>query len=139
MQTYSVNKKFGWCGVVTDKVASVMKMFGISAEKLRTGGIEHKCQVKLKPGDICYLTGASGSGKSVLLRELYEQADVDERIDLNDIELSKDKTLIDCIEGGFSMVCGRLVTRGLAMCSAPLMSLRILVKVRSIAIDWQGH
>ncbi|MHC4215745.1 MAG: ATP-binding cassette domain-containing protein [Planctomycetota bacterium] len=101
MKTYSVKKEFSWQGSVTGKVASVMKMFGLDAGKLRTNVICHKCKINLAAGDICYITGASGAGKSVLLRELYNLASPGERLRLCDIELESGKSLVDCIEGDF--------------------------------------
>ena len=101
MRTYSVEKKFRWGGRVTGKVTSVMKMFGLDLDRLRSNVVCHKCKINLKAGDICYITGASGAGKSVLLTELYKLAPADERLMLCDIELEKDKALVDCIEGDF--------------------------------------
>jgi ABC-type ATPase with predicted acetyltransferase domain len=99
MKTYSVEKEYGWQGSVTKTVASVMKMFGLDLERLRSNVICHKCQINLAAGDICYITGASGAGKSVLLRELYNLSSPQERVRLSDIELQSGKALVDCIEG----------------------------------------
>jgi ABC-type ATPase with predicted acetyltransferase domain len=101
MQIYSVEKEFGWQGSVTEKVSSVMKMFGLDIEMLRSNVICHKCKINLKAGDICYITGASGAGKSVLLRELYNLAAPKERLRLCDIEFQSGKALVDCIAGDF--------------------------------------
>jgi len=101
MRNYSVEKEFRWCGALSDKVVSVMRMFGLDIDRLRSNVVCHRCNINLKAGDICYITGASGSGKSVLLTELYKLAEPDKRIRLCDIELEQGKSLIDCIEGGF--------------------------------------
>ena len=101
MRTYNVEKKFRWGGPVTGKVTSVMKMFGLDLDRLRSNVVCHKCRINLKAGDICYITGASGAGKSVLLTELYKLAPADERLRLCDIELERGKALVDCIEGDF--------------------------------------
>lgn len=101
MRTYSVEKKFRRDPRVTGKVASVMKMFGLDLDRLRSNLVCHKCRINLKAGDICYITGASGAGKSVLLTELYNLAAPDERLMLGDIELEEGRTVIDCIEGDF--------------------------------------
>ncbi len=101
MRTYNIEKKFPRDVKLTDKVISVMKMFGLDLERLRKGGLVHKCSLRIIPGDICYITGPSGGGKSILLGELYDLAEPDERLDLKDIPLEKGKTLIDCIEGDF--------------------------------------
>ncbi len=116
MQTYSVKKEFGWSrrAGITGKVASVMKMFGLDIERLRSNVICHKCKINLKAGDICYITGASGAGKSVLLRELYNLAAPQERLRLCDIELQSGKALVDCIEGDFFEVLRILSKAGLS-------------------------
>ena len=100
IRTYSVKKTFPWHGNITDKVISVMKMFGLDLETLNTNAMTHKCNIKLKTGDICFITGASGAGKSVLLREIYDLAKPCEKLNLNEIEVETGKALIDCIEGG---------------------------------------
>jgi ABC-type ATPase with predicted acetyltransferase domain len=43
-----------------------------------------------------YLTGPSGAGKSVLLRELQRCVPVGDAVDLADVELPDDRTVIDC-------------------------------------------
>ena len=103
MSTYNIETKFPRTVKLTEKVISVMKMFGIDLERLSRGNLIHKCSLKIKPGDICYITGPSGSGKSVLLNELYDLAQLagENAIALKDIPLESGKTLIDCIEGDF--------------------------------------
>ncbi|MBN1787016.1 MAG: ATP-binding cassette domain-containing protein [Sedimentisphaerales bacterium] len=99
--TLTAEKKFDWNLDVTEKAADCMRAFGITIQRLKNNRIIHKCNVELSPGDICYITGPSGSGKSVLLREFYNFLDSNEKINIDDIPLPNDKTCIDCIEGGF--------------------------------------
>jgi len=98
---YTIEKTFRWQGKLTDKVVSVMKMFGLDLDRVNSNALCHKCQINLEPGDICYITGPSGAGKSVLLRELYNLCSPQDRINLNDVRLESDRCLIDCFEGGF--------------------------------------
>ena len=70
MSEYSVSKRFVWRGVITEMVASVMRMFGLTAERLNDEAVVHECQLAIDDGDVVYITGASGAGKSCLLREL---------------------------------------------------------------------
>jgi len=99
MYTYNVDKSFGWSGVVTDKIAGVMKTFGVDLERVRERGVRHECSLSLKAGEICFITGASGAGKSVLLREMYDGTDAGRRLDINEIGIEAGKSVIDCIEG----------------------------------------
>ena len=99
MNTISVSKQFRWKGKVTQRIAAVMRMFGLSLEKLKRGTVTFDCDIKISPGDVVFVTGPSGAGKSVLLGELYNKIAEGEKIRLGDIELSQDKTVIDCIGG----------------------------------------
>lgn len=101
MFDYHVERSFGWGGVVTEKVASVMKTFGLDLARLKERTVVDGCDLSLKPGDICFITGASGAGKSVMLREIYNSTDEDKRLNIDEISLEKDKTVIDCIEADF--------------------------------------
>lgn len=98
MATYSISKTFKWRGTVTDKVASVCRMFGLSLDRLTEQCFTHACRLEIDAGDIVYLTGPSGAGKSVLLAELEKAIHAGERINLAEIPLPDDKTLIDCID-----------------------------------------
>ncbi len=113
MKNYSVSKTFSWQGRITDKDAAVMRMFGVSADRLREGGVSHNCHLKISEGDIVYITGPSGSGKSILLRELEKLVPGQERVNLAEIELPSDRTAIDCIDGDFLQGLKVLNTVGL--------------------------
>jgi len=55
-----------------------------------------------------------GSGKSVLLRQLYAAVGADDRINLAEIVLDKDELVIDCIKGDFYQSLRILVAAGLS-------------------------
>ena len=99
MATYSISKTFNWRGTITDRVAFVCRMFGLNADRLTEQRFDYRCCVEINDGDIVYITGPSGAGKSVLLGELEKSIPPAEKVNLSDIELHSDKTLIDCIEG----------------------------------------
>jgi ABC-type ATPase with predicted acetyltransferase domain len=94
--TLSADKKFDWSFLVTDKVSDVMRAFGITVQRLKNNAITHQCEIKLSAGDICYITGPSGGGKSVLLREFYKNLKSDNKIKIEDIPLSSIITCVDC-------------------------------------------
>ncbi|OHB64654.1 MAG: hypothetical protein A2168_01415 [Planctomycetes bacterium RBG_13_50_24] len=98
MATYSISKTFKWRGTVTDKVASVCRMFGLTLGRLTEQRFTHACRLEINAGDIVYLTGPSGAGKSVLLGELEKAIRAGEKVNLAEIPLPNDKTLIDCID-----------------------------------------
>ena len=99
MTTYTICRSFKWQGTITDKVVSVCKMFGLTIDRLKERHLVHKCRVKIEAGDIVYLTGPSGAGKSVLLGEMEKSIRPSKRINLADIDLPDNKTLIDCVGG----------------------------------------
>ena len=102
MPTYCVSKMLQWHGQITDKAAAVMRMFGLTADRLAesaAAGLAHNCQLEINDGDIVYITGPSGAGKSVLLRELEKSVPASDKVNLARIKLPSDRTLIDCIDG----------------------------------------
>ncbi len=101
MKKYSVSKSFAWQGCVTEKVAKVCRMFGVTVERLREEVVTHSCQLEIEDGDVVYITGPSGSGKSVLLGELEKRVAASERVNINQIELASDRAVIDCMDGDF--------------------------------------
>ena len=101
MRLIEVEKSFSFDVVLTGKVRSVMGMFGIDADRLGEMRQTFGLGVLVEEGDICFLTGPSGSGKSVLLREMSGEFDESETVFLQDIELESDASLVDCLSGTF--------------------------------------
>jgi len=82
----------------TQRARELMRLFGVRTERLTQQRLRHGCRLRVRPGDIIYITGASGAGKTVLLNALYQQIDIHDRLRLDDIELADDRPLIDCID-----------------------------------------
>jgi ABC-type ATPase with predicted acetyltransferase domain len=101
MPTYSVSRTFPWKGRITEKVATVMRMFGLTTERLTDQAVTHHCTIDIRPGDVVCITGPSGSGKSVILRELEKRIPASDRINIDRIDLPPNKALIDCVSGDF--------------------------------------
>jgi len=80
------------------RAAELMRLFGLGRERLAQQRLWHTCRLCLRPGDVVYITGASGAGKSVLLNALYDQAPPAERLRLDAIPLHSDKPAIDCLD-----------------------------------------
>ena len=99
MTVYSVAKQYAWEGPLSERVVQVCRMFGLTIDRLRDRAPVHKCRVDIRPGDIVYITGPSGSGKSVLLRELERCVPVHEAVNLARMDLPDDKTVVDCLDG----------------------------------------
>lgn len=116
MAMYSISKTFKWRGDITDKAASLCRMFGLTLDRLTGQRFIHTCQLEIEEGDIVYLTGPSGAGKSVLLSELEKAAPVGQRINLAEVPLPDDRTLIDCIEADLTESLKFLSIAGLNDC-----------------------
>ncbi|HSV27078.1 MAG TPA: ATP-binding cassette domain-containing protein [Sedimentisphaerales bacterium] len=86
-----------WQGGITPRVRQVMRMFGVDRARLARP-VEHSIDINLEKGDICYITGPSGAGKTLLLRKLYEQTAAP-KVWLENVPLSRERAVIDCIEG----------------------------------------
>jgi ABC-type ATPase with predicted acetyltransferase domain len=111
--TFNISKTFAWQGRITDKVAAVMRMFGLTVERLTESSVSYNCTVQINAGDIIYLTGPSGSGKSVLLKELEKAVPARDKVNLNEIKLPPDKSVIDCFEADLLTGLKLLSTAGL--------------------------
>ena len=115
MTTYVVSKRFLWEEPhLSDKAVQVCRMFGLTVDRLDERTVNHHCCLEMEAGDIVYITGPSGSGKSVLLRELQHSIDPSQSIDLASVPLPDDRSVIDCFEG--SIITG-LRTLGLVALS----------------------
>jgi ABC-type ATPase with predicted acetyltransferase domain len=99
MTSYAISKSFPWQEPLSDRAIRICRMFGLTADRLTDRAVTHACCLDVKPGDIVYLTGPSGSGKSVLLRELQNEIDPAQLVDLRSIPLPKDRSVIDCFAG----------------------------------------
>jgi ABC-type ATPase with predicted acetyltransferase domain len=116
MATYSISKSFKWQAQVTKKVAQVCRMFGLTVDGLRERIFTHNCRLDIKDGDIVYITGPSGAGKSVLLRELEKSIPAPDRVNLSQIKLPRDKTVVDSINGDLVTGLRMLSIAGLSDC-----------------------
>ncbi len=101
MPIYSVSKTFSRQGTISEKSAAVMRMFGLTADRLTETAATIDCRLQINDGDVVYITGPSGAGKSVLLGELEKSIPASDKVNLARIKLPRDKTLIDCIDGDF--------------------------------------
>jgi len=86
----------------------VAEAFGLGVDKSRTQILYDNIRLHIGPQDIVYITGESGSGKSVLLKQL-EKLLTPNVFDIRDIHVDHNKPLIDTV--------GKTVEEGLELLS----------------------
>lgn len=95
---YLINKRFTTRVKRSDRILEVAESFGIGLEE-KEFVVFDNMELEVKQGDVVYITGQSGSGKSLLLKDLDRQ--MRERgkkvVNLDQIELDNTKPLIDQI------------------------------------------
>jgi ABC-type ATPase with predicted acetyltransferase domain len=92
--TFKINIAYKTRTDVTDRTIKVAEAFGIGVDNFQEHVIYDNVELKISPNDIVYITGDSGSGKSVLLKALEKDLQP-ETINLNDIQIEASKPLID--------------------------------------------
>lgn len=94
---YIVDRSFVSEVARTDRVLEVAEAFGLGLDAKKFVIFDNQ-EIEVNQGDVVYITGQSGSGKSLLLRELKEQMSKEglQISDIDSVELL-DKPLIDQI------------------------------------------
>lgn len=72
MPKYTVSKKFNSSVQRTKRVIEVAEAFGLGLSD-KEFVIYDNLEFEVNQGDVCYITGESGSGKSLLMRDLADQ------------------------------------------------------------------
>jgi ABC-type transport system involved in cytochrome c biogenesis ATPase subunit/GNAT superfamily N-acetyltransferase len=93
---------------LTDRTIAVAEAFGLGIDDEKEHVVLDNVELKISPIDIIYVTGDSGSGKSVLLRALKKDLG-DDAIDIGDVQIDPSKPLIETV--------GKTVEEGLELLS----------------------
>jgi hypothetical protein len=106
-------------GAPSEAVLKAAEMFGIGLDETFEVALYEDLALDVRPGDVVYVTGPSGSGKSVLLARLQEalRAAVPGEVaavDLAEITLAGDRAVIDLIAGPLQQRLRILSAAGLA-------------------------
>jgi len=85
---------------LTERTIEVAEAFGLGVDETQEHVLYKDFMVKLAVGDVVYITGDSGSGKSVLLRALGEDLG-DEAASMAELEAPGDRPIIDLVGDSF--------------------------------------
>lgn len=98
---FTINIAYETATEITPRTIGVAEAFGLGVDEHRKFVIYNNVELKIGPADIVYLTGDSGSGKSVLLKVIKQDLG-EEAIDIADIHPDPDKPLIDTVDKNVS-------------------------------------
>jgi len=129
MPQYTITKELSFPQdvFISDKVACAARLFSLSRDQLLKRTTTYFAEINIHPGDIIYITGASGSGKSIVLKELQKAVPSKKALNIDEIEIPADKTVIDCIDASTLDTLSILSSAGLAE------TFCILNKVRNLS------
>jgi len=82
---------------ITDRTVEVAEAFGMGISDYQEHVLYDNVELKIGPTDIVYLTGDSGSGKSVLLKAIVGDLKSGEAARLSEVKVDPDKPLIDTV------------------------------------------
>jgi len=80
----------------SDRVVAVAEGFGLGLDKWEKFVVYDNVELKVSPCDVVYITGDSGSGKSVLLRAVKQDLDED-AVDVADVQIDMDRSLVETV------------------------------------------
>jgi ABC-type transport system involved in cytochrome c biogenesis ATPase subunit/GNAT superfamily N-acetyltransferase len=96
LEQYRIDIRFEATTEVTPRTVEVAEAFGLGVDTTQQFTIYENLSLEINKGDIVYITGDSGSGKSVLLRWLTDALG-EEAVYLEDLEVDVDQPLIDTV------------------------------------------
>jgi ABC-type ATPase with predicted acetyltransferase domain len=84
---------------ITDRTVAVAEAFGLGISDYQQHILYDDVELKIGPKDIVYVTGDSGSGKSVLLDAIVRDLNPREAVRMSEVEIDPEKPLIDTVGG----------------------------------------
>jgi ABC-type lipoprotein export system ATPase subunit len=89
---------------ITPRTIAIAEAFGLGIDEQQKHVVYDDIELKIGPKDIVYITGDSGSGKSVLLKAIENdiKQDSEDAINMADIQTDPNKPLIDTVGKTFS-------------------------------------
>jgi ABC-type transport system involved in cytochrome c biogenesis ATPase subunit len=97
---------------LTERTLEVARAFGLGIDKEHEHVLFDDFEVKVQEGDVVYITGDSGSGKSVLLRALARDLG-EEAVIMRELPVEEKLPIIDLVGSSFSDALTKLSLVGL--------------------------
>lgn len=94
--TFNITISYKTATDITPRTLAVAEAFGIGVDQNRQQVLYDNIELRIAPNDIIYITGESGSGKSVLLKRL-EKLLSPNTINIKDVQVNHNKPLIDTV------------------------------------------
>jgi ABC-type transport system involved in cytochrome c biogenesis ATPase subunit/GNAT superfamily N-acetyltransferase len=93
--TVRISKSFTIVPDVTSRTAAIADAFGVGVDVEQENILYAETPITFARGDVVYITGESGGGKSVLFRELKQIFGSRKVVDANDIEIDPNIPLVE--------------------------------------------
>ena len=114
---FFLDKAFSTMSDQGGRAVLVAEAFGLGLDAERKFQIFDNFEIDIRPGDVCYIVGDSGGGKSTLLRLLQEQicqaGIFGEALDDRSSVISEDEILIEGVGATFEQALSNLCQSGL--------------------------
>ncbi len=116
MPQYTITRevRFPQDVLISDKTACAGRLFGLSRDQLQKRVTSYFAEISIHPGDIIFITGASGSGKSIVLNELQKSVPANKSVNIDTLVIPADMSVIDCIDASTLDSLSILASAGLA-------------------------
>jgi ABC-type transport system involved in cytochrome c biogenesis ATPase subunit/GNAT superfamily N-acetyltransferase len=93
---FHINIRYKTKTEITPRTIGVAEAFGLGVDEHKEHVIYDNVTIRIGPTDIAYITGESGSGKSVLLKAIEKDL-ADEAINIDDIPVSPEKPIVETV------------------------------------------
>jgi len=112
MAKYVLEQSFDSHTEISANVLEVANMFGLGASRNRPVKVLDQLEISIHPGQVVYITGGSGAGKSVLLGLLKDR--IPDAVDLSEQLWPDDKPVVDCFDDSLDQALYWLSMAGLS-------------------------
>jgi ABC-type ATPase with predicted acetyltransferase domain len=93
---FTINIRFQTRTDVTPRTIGVAEAFGLGVDEHQEQIVYDNAEFKIGPKDVVYITGESGSGKSVLLRALEKDLG-EEAVNVDSVQSNPEKPIIESV------------------------------------------